>query len=439
MPQDHTLFVILAPRDERDLDREGRVPAQPRRDGDDRHPPRLPRSTDRSWPPTGACSSGYAPDETALEGAAARGERLVAASGLASRAVVRVERTWTVSGPAAGEARVELSNGRQWTSSQSGREGAADLEVAVIGAGPHGLAADDPSAPRGRADAACSARRWRFWKAMPEGMMLRSNLSRDEHDRAHRAAVAEQLRGGDGHRRSTQPVPLERLHRVRHRGCQQMAVAGRRRSARSRRSTAHRGAFAWTSHDGDALSARRVVVACGIAPFEHIPGGLRAPTRRPRLAHCPPPRPERLRRPPRGGRGRRSERLRVRGADARGGCRRRSRCWSATNAVVWLRGHGVKKVLGRLGPIVYAPTDVGPLWYSRLVAKPDSASVACRAVTQDRIAARSIRPACSHFVRVRLGDVAHHAPASRCSVRERRRRRAAGRALGRERRARSIT
>ena len=72
--------------------------------------------------------------------------------------------------------------------------------------------------------------------------------------------------------------------------------------------------------------------------------------------------------------------------------------------VVWLRGHGVKKVLGRLGPIVYAPTDVGPLWYSRLVEKPDLFRHVPRRA-QGPIAQRCIRPACSHFVRVRLDGV----------------------------------
>jgi hypothetical protein len=70
-----------------------------------------------------------------------------------------------------------------------------------------------------------------------------------------------------------------------------------------------------------------------------------------------------------------------------------------------LRGHGVKKRIGRLGPIVYAPTDVGPLWYSRLVEKPDLLFRHLPRATQNRIAARSIRPACSNFVKVRLDGV----------------------------------
>jgi hypothetical protein len=44
---------------------------------------------------------------------------------------------------------------------------------------------------------------------------------------------------------------------------------------------------------------------------------------------------------------------------------------------------------------------VGPLWYSRLVATPDLFRRLPRDL-QNRIAYRSIRPACSNFVRVRL-------------------------------------
>jgi hypothetical protein len=73
-------------------------------------------------------------------------------------------------------------------------------------------------------------------------------------------------------------------------------------------------------------------------------------------------------------------------------------------SIVWLRGKSVYKRIGRLAPIVYAPTDVGPLWYSRLVENPDRFRHIPRRA-QDRIARRCIRPACSNFVRVRLGDV----------------------------------
>ena len=72
--------------------------------------------------------------------------------------------------------------------------------------------------------------------------------------------------------------------------------------------------------------------------------------------------------------------------------------------IVWLRGWSPIHLIGRLGRIVYAPTDVGPLWYSRLVATPALFTRLPRD-TQDRIAQRSIRPACSYFVKVRVDGI----------------------------------
>ena len=54
--------------------------------------------------------------------------------------------------------------------------------------------------------------------------------------------------------------------------------------------------------------------------------------------------------------------------------------------------------------MVYAPTDVGPLWYSRLVATPELFKLLPRE-TQGRIAYRSIRPAGSYFVKVRFDGI----------------------------------
>jgi hypothetical protein len=72
--------------------------------------------------------------------------------------------------------------------------------------------------------------------------------------------------------------------------------------------------------------------------------------------------------------------------------------------VVWLRSWSPIHFIGPLGRIVYAPTDVGPLWYSRLVATPALFTRLPRE-TQDQIAYRSIRPACSYFVKVRFDGV----------------------------------
>ena len=72
--------------------------------------------------------------------------------------------------------------------------------------------------------------------------------------------------------------------------------------------------------------------------------------------------------------------------------------------IVWLRSWSPIHFMGRLGKIVYAPTDVGPLWYSRLVATPALFTRLPRE-TQDKIAYRSIRPACSYFVKVRVDGI----------------------------------
>jgi hypothetical protein len=163
------------------------------------------------------------------------------------------------------------------------------------------------------------------------------------------------------------------------------------------------GGFSLDLDDGARVSARRVVIACGIAPFERVPAGFdHLPVNR--VSHTAHHRDLRIfagRRVAVVGGGQSAFEcaalMRERGAA-------QVEVLTRSPAVVWLRGHGVKKALGRLGPIVYAPTDVGPLWYSRLVEKPDLFRRLPRGA-QGRIADRSIRPACSHFVRVRLGEV----------------------------------
>jgi FAD-dependent urate hydroxylase len=151
------------------------------------------------------------------------------------------------------------------------------------------------------------------------------------------------------------------------------------------------------------VTARRVVIACGISPFEHVPPGF---------GHLP------------SGSVSHSGHHRDLGAFAGrrvavvGGGQsafesavlmheygaERVDVLVKARRIVWLRGNSVYKRIGPLAPIVYAPTDVGPLWYSRLVTNPDRFRHVPRRA-QDPIARRCVRPACSHFVRVRLDGV----------------------------------
>ncbi len=294
---------------------------------------------------------------------------------------------------------MEMSTGSPLAGA-SGASGAPDLEVAVIGAGPHGLSAA-AHLRRAGVHAHVFGAPMGFWKTMPEGMKLRSNLSATSMVEtvgplslsAYAQASGAQIQ---------QPVELSDfieygswVQRTAVPDLDERAITALDRAA---------GGFGLDLDDGTRVSARRVVIACGIAPFERMPAGFdELPAGR--VSHTAHHRDlsafAGLRVAVVGGGQSAFESaalMRERGAA-------QVEVLVRKPAVVWLRGHGVKKILGRLGPIVYAPTDVGPLWYSRLVEKPDLFRHLPREA-QNRIAARSIRPACSHFVRVRLGEIA---------------------------------
>jgi hypothetical protein len=273
-----------------------------------------------------------------------------------------------------------------------------DLETAVIGTGPHGLSAG-VHLRRAGVEVQAFGPPMEFWRGMPRGMKLRSNKPA--------TSIAETV--GPLSLRSWSEETGEKL--VEHMELERFISYGewvqrnglpdidRRKVSRLGRG---RDGFVLELSDGEAVSARRVVVACGIAPFAFVPPGF---------SHLPPDLVSHTsahsdlaafagkRVAVVGGgqsafegaalmkEGGAEVEVLVRGSD-----------------VVWLRSKSPKNMLGRLGPIVYAPTDVGPLWYSRLVAVPDLFRRLPRRA-QTRIAARSIRPACSHFVRIRLDGI----------------------------------
>jgi cation diffusion facilitator CzcD-associated flavoprotein CzcO len=239
-----------------------------------------------------------------------------------------------------------------------------------------------------------------FWKQMPIGMKLRSNMSATNlvepvgpwSLKSYLAEIGEH---------QDWPVPLSRFIDY---GLwvQRNAVpdVDHRRVASLERSP---HGFVLRIDDGETLTAGRVVVAGGIEPFEHQPPGFEGlPAAQ--ISHTGHHRDMSQFAGRRvavigGGqsafesatlmceRGAAEVEVLVRGAD-----------------VVWLRSYSFKTLMGPAGPIVYAPTDVGPLWYSRLVATPGVFRLLPRD-TQAKIAYRSIRPACSYFVKVRLDEV----------------------------------
>jgi hypothetical protein len=292
---------------------------------------------------------------------------------------------------------MELSRNRPGSGSGAN---ATDVEAAVIGAGPHGLAATI-MLRRAGVNTSVFGEPMGFWKTMPEGMMLRSNLSASNMIEPagpyslssfgeatgvyvdHPVALSDFVSYGLW-------VTREAVPDVDRRFVSQLTAAP--------------GGFRLTLADGECVSATSVVVAGGISPFAHTPPGFEhlSPER---FSHSAG-----------------HSDLSVfagRRVAVVGGGQSAFECAALMvergaadvevivrdERIVFLRGRAVKRVLGRLGPVVYAPTDVGPLWYSRLVSKPDICFRRLPRLTQDRIALRCIRPACSHFVRVRLGGV----------------------------------
>ena len=285
-------------------------------------------------------------------------------------------------------------------------------DVAIIGAGPYGLSAA-AKLRRAGVETHVVGDPMSFWRGMPAGMLLRSNWSASNiADQVGELSLNEFT--ADTGARFTAPIPLE--HFVAYGQWVQRRVAPdvqRDRVAALRRADA---GFALELEGGDEVRAQRVVVACGIEPFarrpaafEHLPAELVTHTGE----HADLGRFAGRRVAIVGGGQSALESaalLHESGADVE--------VFARSKRIVWLKGGTVQRTIGPLAPVFYAPTDVGPLWYSRLNSWPDVFRRMPRRA-QDRIAARSIRPAGSHWVRARLGDVPIRAGATVTDARER--------------------
>jgi hypothetical protein len=269
--------------------------------------------------------------------------------------------------------------------------------VAVIGAGPYGLAAVAQLRRRG-VDVRALGDPMSFWRTMPAGMLLRSNRGATnmiELHGEHSLATFERESGTP----MGNPVTLERF--VAYGEWVQARVAPDVERRRATAISKQNGEFVIDTDDGGQLHAHRVVVAGGIEPFPRrpqtfagLPGELASHT----ADHANLGSFGAVRMIVVGGGQSALESgalLAEQGASVEVLVR--------ASSLVWLRGG--KKLLGRrLGPIVYAPTDVGPLWYSRLVSIPDLFRRLPRAA-QDPIAARCIRPAAAPWLGPRLAPL----------------------------------
>lgn len=238
-----------------------------------------------------------------------------------------------------------------------------------------------------------------FWRTMPVGMLLRSNwtaTSIAEYDgplslMSYRDRTARPV---------ALPLPLDEFLRYGEWVQEQVAPDVDRRRVDA--VTSSEDGFRLLMEDGSDLRAQRVVVAAGIADFVHLPDVARGLP--PELvSHTSQHRDLSVF----GGRKvlvvglgqsalESAALMHEAGADVEVVGRR--------DGITWLHGGKYHRKLGRLVPLFYAPTDVGPLGLSRLVGAPSFFRQLPRPV-QDPLAHRSIRPAGAAWLRPRLAEV----------------------------------
>ena len=273
-----------------------------------------------------------------------------------------------------------------------------DTNVAIVGAGPYGLAAA-AHLRRAGIDVRVIGQPMSFWQDMPAGLLLRSNWTATciaEHQ-GELSLDSFCAATGTG---PAKPVPLDRFVTYGLWVQQRVAPDVDRRLVGALEPGP--GGFRLTLDDGATISARRVLVAAGIEPF----------ARRPALAaELPPELASHT--------GDHRDFRRFHGARVLvvGGGQSALECAallheSGARAEVavrqdhlnWLHGGIYQRKLGRYARLVYAPTDVGPMGLSRLVAVPGLFRRLPRRA-QDPLAYRAIRPAGAAWLPPRLTEV----------------------------------
>jgi hypothetical protein len=271
-------------------------------------------------------------------------------------------------------------------------------DVAIIGAGPYGLAAA-AHLRRAGVEPQVFGEPMSFWRTMPKGMLLRSNWTATCIAEYRGPLSLDTYMESTG-RHFTRPVPLERFVEYGEWVQQQVVPDLDRRTVA--RVEGDGDGFRLKLEDGETLRAGRVVVAAGIAPFARRP---------PQVAGLPPELASHT------GDHRDLSRFTGQRLLVVGGGQSALESAALLNEagaevevlvredhIHWLHGGKYHRKLGRLAPLVYAPTDVGPMGLSRVVAVPDLFRRLPRSV-QDPAARRAIRPAGAEWLISRLTEV----------------------------------
>ena len=272
-------------------------------------------------------------------------------------------------------------------------------EVAVIGAGPYGLAAAAHLRAAGK-ETVVFGQPMEFWeKQMPTGMLLRSawyacDIS-DPHGRFSLGDFKEREK-----QEFSAPVPLDSF--VRYGQWFQRELLpdlDRRKVARIEKN----GSFRLSMSDGETLHAKRVVVAAGISRFAYRPPEFINLPRK-LASHSSEHRDLGQFRGQRvivvgGGQSafESAALLKENGAEVELVMR--------APEVRWLRGSvQFRTKLGALRRLLYPPTDVGPPGLNQLIARPHLFRWLPRRL-QTRWAYRAIRPAAATWLRDRMDGV----------------------------------
>lgn len=273
----------------------------------------------------------------------------------------------------------------------------SSCQVAVVGAGPYGLAAAATLREKG-VDTHVLGEEMGYWKRMPRGMLLRSPRHASSIANPHGPLGLDAYEAASGNRLSS-PLPLAGF--VRYGEWVQRQVVpdlDRRRVLRIERDGS---GFRLPITDGDELRATRVVVATGLTSYAYRPSEFsRLPTGV--VSHT-----DELTEP----RDLAGKRVLVVGGGQSaiesaalvheaGG---RVEVLVRTPQVRWLTRSG-RMHRSRLRPLLYPDQDVGPIGLNQIAARPATFR-RLPAGVRDPLAARCIRPAAADWLVERMADV----------------------------------
>jgi hypothetical protein len=275
-----------------------------------------------------------------------------------------------------------------------------DCDVAVVGGGPYGLATAARLREHDSAiDVRVFGRPMSFWESMPVGMCLRSRWEASQIGYPTGELSLDAFREEAGREFDT-PVLLDDFVDY-GRWFQQKAVPDLDQRSVSQVERLN-GGYQLELEDGTTVGAGRVVVAAGIGAFPaipeefaHLPSELVSHT----SAHT------------------HLDVFKGRSVAVVGGGQSALesaallhesgatvRVFTRADRIIWLKGGVIQKKLGPAKPLFYAPTDVGPIGLSRILAVPGLfTKFPCK--LQTRLARRSIRPAGAKWLVPRLEEV----------------------------------